>query len=187
MIDGISSVDIGTLLFDIDPAGELTKPAPAPGRWVPRPGPSETNLVAIEAATLNPLRSLRELAAGGMAKALRGAADAVVHSPWSGAASLAFALVRPRRELFFNRRIGPHRRVHHLAVELSRIKDVKNAFGGSVNDVILTIVARPSSSGWLSAGRRFPRPSVPSAPSPSATRAPATRWATRSRGCIAWP
>lgn len=141
MVDGISSVDIGTLLFDIDPGGELTELPPAPKRWAPRPGPSESDLVAIEAAALNPVRALRQIFGGGLTRSVKNAVEAAVHSPWSGAASLAFALIRPRRELFFNRRIGPHRRVHHLAVDLDRIKEVKNAFGGSVNDVILAIVA----------------------------------------------
>src|SRR5439155_27272223 len=43
MVDGISSVDIGTLLFDAEPE----PPAPRPvAPWRPRPGPSERELAS---------------------------------------------------------------------------------------------------------------------------------------------
>ena len=43
MVDGISGVDIGTVLFDLEPVPE---PAPSEDGWAPRPQPSTAELVA---------------------------------------------------------------------------------------------------------------------------------------------
>src|SRR5215218_11150743 len=43
MVDGISGVDIGTVLFDLEP---VPAPTPVEDEWVPRPEPSTTELVA---------------------------------------------------------------------------------------------------------------------------------------------
>jgi diacylglycerol O-acyltransferase / wax synthase len=135
MVDGVSTVDIGTLLFDMDPQGAAIE---APKRaWRPRPSPHPRTLIAETVRSLNPLPPLRNLSPG----RLKAAADAVLRSPVAGAASLAFSLVKPNRQLFFNRPIGPHRRVGHATMPLQLLKDVKNAFGGSVNDVVLAVVA----------------------------------------------
>jgi WS/DGAT/MGAT family acyltransferase len=40
-----------------------------------------------------------------------------------------------------NQRIGPHRRLDWLTMDLEEVKDVKNRLGGSVNDVVLATVA----------------------------------------------
>jgi WS/DGAT/MGAT family acyltransferase len=42
--------------------------------------------------------------------------------------------------LFFNQQIGPHRRVQSVMVPLQQLKDVKAAFGGTVNDVVLAVI-----------------------------------------------
>ncbi len=41
----------------------------------------------------------------------------------------------------FNKRITPHRRLAFRSVELADVKDVKNTFGGSVNDVVMAMCA----------------------------------------------
>ena len=41
----------------------------------------------------------------------------------------------------FNVRIGPHRRFTWVQGELTEFKAVKNALGGTVNDVVLAVVA----------------------------------------------
>ncbi|HEU4735688.1 MAG TPA: wax ester/triacylglycerol synthase domain-containing protein, partial [Solirubrobacterales bacterium] len=47
MVDGISGVDIGTVLFDLEPVPE---PAASEDGWVPEPEPSTIDLVARGAA-----------------------------------------------------------------------------------------------------------------------------------------
>jgi WS/DGAT/MGAT family acyltransferase len=53
---------------------------------------------------------------------------------------LALAWLRPGSPMFFNDKIGPHRRVHAIKVPLQDLKDVKSAFGGTVNDVVLAVI-----------------------------------------------
>src|SRR3954462_8892565 len=43
MVDGVSGVDIGTVLFDLEP---VPQPAPIEDEWVPQPEPGTTELVA---------------------------------------------------------------------------------------------------------------------------------------------
>lgn len=66
--------------------------------------------------------------------------EGLMHSPWLGGLHLALAWLRPGTPLFFNRPIGPHRRVQSVRVPLQHLKDVKAAFGGTVNDAVLAII-----------------------------------------------
>jgi diacylglycerol O-acyltransferase / wax synthase len=145
MVDGISSVDIGTLLFDADPEPVPHTPMP----WRPRPAPDDLGLA------MDSLDSLRRVSLGNpltlplrLPRMVRGAAQEAMGSPWAGAASLAMSLVRPGPQLFFNRLIGPRRRVHHLPVPLASLKEVKEVFAATVNDVVLAVVAEAVSR-WL--------------------------------------
>jgi len=140
MVDGISSVDIGTLLFDMDPHGAV-KPMNPP-RWEPRPAPTTQELLIEEVrSAVDPLRAIREIGSGGVHGVARGLVDGLLHSPWVGAAQLALASLRPGPRLPFNAMIGPGRRVQHVSVPLADIKLVKDAFGGTINDVVLAVVA----------------------------------------------
>lgn len=140
MVDGISAVDIGTLLFDLDPEGSV-RPMPPPP-WEPRPQPSTRDLVENEIrGVLDPLRPVRDAASGGVQGFARGLVDGALRSPWLGAAQIALTSLRPGPRLAFNTNIGPGRRVQHAAVPLDDVKLVKNTFGGTVNDVILAVLA----------------------------------------------
>ena len=59
----------------------------------------------------------------------------------SGLAALAAAGVAGAPSSPLNVRIGPHRRFAWAEVELARLKAAKDALGGTINDVVLTIVA----------------------------------------------
>jgi diacylglycerol O-acyltransferase / wax synthase len=143
MVDGVSSVDIGTLLFDGDPNPAPVTPVP----WEPRPGPDEIGLAFSSLDGLRRLRSLNPLSLNPftlpdrVSKLVRSAAEEAMGSPWAGAASLALSLVRPGPQLFFNRLIGGERRVQHVSVPLADLKEVKNVFAATVNDVVLAVVA----------------------------------------------
>lgn len=143
MVDGLSSVDIGTLLFDIEPEQQDRTIEP----WEPRPGPDELSLalsslkglrrlVTVNPLELNPWRLRQRLP-----ELVRGAAEEALATPWAGAASLAMSLLRPGSQLFFNRLISPHRRIHHLSIKLATLKEVKDLFAATVNDVVLAVVA----------------------------------------------
>jgi WS/DGAT/MGAT family acyltransferase len=133
MVDGISTVDIATLLLD-------SEPSPAtygrPKRWKARPAPSRAELIRRAVEGLSPATALKQLASVRPHQLL----EAVMRSPWLGGLQLALAWLRPGSPLFFNQQIGPHRRVQSVRVPLQHLKDVKTAFGGTVNDVVLAVI-----------------------------------------------
>ena len=58
-----------------------------------------------------------------------------------GVGELVWAGLNPAPETPLNVPIGPHRRLEFVRCELSDFKQVKDTFGGTVNDVVLTVVA----------------------------------------------
>jgi diacylglycerol O-acyltransferase / wax synthase len=138
LVDGISGVDIATVLFDTSP--EPAGVAPPPGDWTPRPLPTDAQLLAdalLERATA-PAEMVR-----GVRAALRGPRQ--VASTLAGAAlgvgAVARAGLRSAPASPLNVRIGPHRRFTWVRGDLQAFKAVKNALGGTVNDVVLAAVA----------------------------------------------
>ena len=141
MVDGMSTVDLATLLLDSAPTATKYQ---KPKRWKPRPAPTQGDLVRRVAAELSPLDAIKRLAQIRPQEI----AETVMRSPWSGGLQLALAWLRPGSPLFFNQRIGPHRRVHSVKVPLQDLKDVKSAFGGTVNDVVLAVIGEAMAR-WL--------------------------------------
>jgi diacylglycerol O-acyltransferase / wax synthase len=149
LVDGISGVDIATVLFDLDPD---PPEQPAPGEpWVPRPEPTQATLLAD---------ALVERAATPLGLA-RAAAEAVAHpqqalaagaSALGGLASMTQAGLggAPRSPL--NVKIGPHRRFAWVDGDLATFKEIKNALGGTVNDVVLTVVTGALRSHFIAHG-----------------------------------
>jgi diacylglycerol O-acyltransferase len=143
-IDGVSGAEIMTLLLDITPEG---REIPAAPEYRPRPAPGSGVLLARAAATLaaRPVQAVR--IANGLVRSLplvgsyvspyvsamlgRGTPDGEVIASAPGLA--------PRTP--FNRAITPHRRWAFRSVSLDDVKTVKNAFGVSVNDVVMAMCA----------------------------------------------
>ena len=146
LVDGISGVDVTTVLFDLD--REPQSPPASTEPWVPRPEPTRAALLAD---------ALVERAAGpvGLARAAAAAATRPQAALAAGRAALAgvAALTQaglggaPRSPL--NVKIGPHRRFAWVDGDLATFKAVKNALGGTVNDVVLAVVAGALRSHFL--------------------------------------
>jgi diacylglycerol O-acyltransferase len=136
MVDGISGVDIGTVLFDLEPVAE---PAPVKDAWKPHPAPSTTQLVTRGAtdAAAAPLK-LAERAV----EALRRpeAAARRLTEALEGVGEVAGALADPAPDIPLNQPIGPHRRFAWSRSELATFKRIKDTLGGTVNDVVLAVV-----------------------------------------------
>jgi diacylglycerol O-acyltransferase / wax synthase len=138
LVDGISGVDIVTVLFDTSP--EPAAP-PDPGeRWLPRPLPSRAQLLGealLERGTVpgEIARSARAVLRGPRAILERTREAAV------GVGAMAWAGVNPAPRSPYNRPIGPHRRFTWVRAELADLKAIKNELGGTVNDVVLASVA----------------------------------------------
>jgi diacylglycerol O-acyltransferase / wax synthase len=133
LVDGVSGVDITTVLFDLeeDPAN----PPVRPPKWAPRPEPTDLDL--LRDALRERATSPRELVRGVRA-ALRGP-----HQVLRGLAHTGKFLegVAAAPSTPFNVDIGPHRRLAFVRGDLADFKRVKNAHGGTVNDVVLSVVA----------------------------------------------
>jgi diacylglycerol O-acyltransferase len=132
MIDGISGVDLLSVLLSSQPETEVAEAV----RWVPRPVPTPTELLRDElsqriwspwSATIRFLREPGRML-GDIGSGLRAVAD------------LAQAGMRMAPETPFNQPIGPHRRFDWTAMDIAAIKAVRERLGGSLNDVVLATV-----------------------------------------------
>ena len=138
LVDGISGVDLATVLFDAEP---VPPPLPHEGEpWRPRSEPSQLDLAARGIRGL--VRTPFELA-GRAASAARRPNESfeVARESIQGLGEVAWQTLNPAPETPLNVEIGPHRRFLFLREELDDFKLVKNAFGGTVNDVVLTVVS----------------------------------------------
>jgi WS/DGAT/MGAT family acyltransferase len=137
LVDGVSGVDIATVLFDVKPVPELTE---SDDGWVPHPVPSRAVLAAkgMEGAATLPLKLARRMtrAATHPRPAMHRAREAV-----EGIGEIAWAFADPAPETPLNVEIGSHRRYTWVRCELEDFKAIKNALGGTVNDVVLTVVS----------------------------------------------
>jgi WS/DGAT/MGAT family acyltransferase len=136
LVDGVSGMDISTVLFDTEPEPEAP---PAPDPWTPRPEPSEAEVLAE--ALLERATTPAEMARGVRAvfRAPRRAASAVVDTLGAAGAFARAGMAAPDSP--FNVEIGPYRRLAVVAGDLGQFKAIKNELGGTVNDVVLAAVA----------------------------------------------
>ncbi|HKF82968.1 MAG TPA: wax ester/triacylglycerol synthase family O-acyltransferase [Solirubrobacterales bacterium] len=133
LVDGVSGVDITTVLFDLDaePAGTADKAPP----WLAHPEPTDVQL--LTEAWRERLTSPREIYRG-FRHALRGPRQVL---QGVGATSKMVTAGMAAPSSVFNVEIGPHRRFQMTQTSLADLKRVKDAHGGTVNDVILSVVA----------------------------------------------
>ena len=141
-IDGASGAELLTILLDLTPDG---RELPAPRPFVPARPPGYAALTALAAARLawKPVQTVRftnELVrvlptlaptlgnlVGGLLGLNRGDGEVIPTMPGRAPATP------------FNRPITPHRRIALRSVDLDSVKAVKNAFGVSVNDVVMAM------------------------------------------------
>jgi diacylglycerol O-acyltransferase / wax synthase len=141
LVDGISGVDLASVLFDVEPEPEA---APAEATelepWRPEPEPSPADLLlagargAVSASASLLTRTL--VAASRPASSLQLARDVL-----EGLGELVWAGLNPAPETPLNVEIGPHRRYAVVRQQLADYKEIKDALGGTVNDVVLTVVS----------------------------------------------
>jgi WS/DGAT/MGAT family acyltransferase len=136
IVDGIAGIGMLAALLDTDE----TEPARPPQPWRARPAPSRGELLRDELAR-------RTQAVVGAGRAIRRAiTDPVAGLEQAGSAATGlWRLLRtgmsPAPAVSINRPIGPHRQVSWLSLDLEQLKAIKRRLGGTVNDVVLTIVS----------------------------------------------
>jgi diacylglycerol O-acyltransferase / wax synthase len=139
LVDGISGVDLASVLFDLE-----REPQPASGPelepWRPEPEPSGADLVLAGArgvvTTAASLVTRTAVAATRPTTSLHLARDVL-----EGLGELVWAGLNPAPETPLNVTIGPHRRYSVVRQQLADYKEIKDALGGTVNDVVLTVVS----------------------------------------------
>jgi diacylglycerol O-acyltransferase / wax synthase len=139
LVDGISGVDITTVLFDASPEPAGTPRPPAP--WVARPLPGQAKLLAdalLERSTV-PGEMLR--GARAVLRTPRRALGRVKDTLLSVGATTLAGVNAPAPPSPFNVDITPHRRYTWVDAELAQFKAIKDALGGSLNDVVLAAVS----------------------------------------------
>jgi len=131
MVDGVAATDLMSVMFSDTSPGSVR-------RWTPAPEPSG---IEILAHTL-----LRRLSPSGQLETVR----AALRRPQDTLASLAEvargtvaagASMRPVASSSLIGAIGPHRRWSWAEVRLSDVKTVRQVLGGTVNDIVLTVIS----------------------------------------------
>ena len=147
MIDGLSSVDLGQVILDSTP----TPREPSPDHWRPEPEPSPIELVA-----------------SALSDALRRPADAITDA-WQSVtesvgdlreagsrlggqvvslAAQAARIARPAVRSILTTEVGGSRRFATLDLSLDSLRMLRDAHGGTVNDVVIAVVTGGLRS-WL--------------------------------------
>ncbi|HEY0637116.1 MAG TPA: wax ester/triacylglycerol synthase family O-acyltransferase [Pseudonocardiaceae bacterium] len=147
MVDGISAMDIGQVILDVTPTPRETPD----DLWMPRPEPSGLELVLtaageavqrpaeladnVRTAMLDVTLTARRVgdALGGVFSALRSAVRAAPDSP-------------------LNVPISTQRRFAVARTSLDQFRKVRQAHGGTVNDVVLAVVSGALRNWLLSRG-----------------------------------
>jgi len=136
LVDGVSGTDLLAVVLDAEP-----EPAPPrPDTWKPEPEPSDVRVVAealgdLVASPYEQFRALRATTRGWRQLA------AMAGDVFRGAGSFA-GVVRPTVRSTLNGPIGPHRRWDWARTTLADVKIVRKGLGGTVNDVVLTVLTK---------------------------------------------
>jgi diacylglycerol O-acyltransferase / wax synthase len=137
LADGISAVDIGILLFDVEPKFE---PVRTEVPWQPEQPPSRLGLVGRAftgfGGTFVRLGRWIGNAVQAPRRAAKRAGDGL-----AGLWEVTWALTKPAPKVLFNVDISPDRCFSWTTGNLADFKTIKNKLGGTVNDVSLAVTA----------------------------------------------
>ncbi|MEM7100175.1 MAG: wax ester/triacylglycerol synthase domain-containing protein [Pseudomonadota bacterium] len=136
MIDGASGIELTTIIYDLDPnPPEIEPPAEA---WQPEPAP---NGGARFAAALG--ENLRNLRAPEANAWLDPKVQEKQRKLFRRALSVGANFVsKPAITAPFNASVvGPRRKARYLKKSFSDIREIRRAMGGTINDVVLTVIS----------------------------------------------
>jgi diacylglycerol O-acyltransferase len=138
MVDGVAATDLMSVMFSDATAVGAEDGGVAPARqWAPAPEPTAAEVlvrtIVRRASPAGQLEALRRMA-GAPRETLRSLAEA------ARATAAASGSMRPVGASSLTGPIGPHRRWSWAQARLSDVKAVRSELGGTVNDVVLTLI-----------------------------------------------
>ncbi len=135
LIDGVSGVDVATLLLDMQP--NFT--APIVPEWVPEAAPSASQLLldTMRERITEPAEIVRSIRS--MLRGPRRAVERARVFAQSMSTMVTRDAIAPRTSL--NAHTGRHRRLSVVRIPLADVKEIRSGLGGTVNDVVLAGVA----------------------------------------------
>ena len=204
-IDGAAGAELLVLMLDGDPEGDEI-PAPE-DEWRPEPLPSDGEVLTRATATLvrKPgravllaTRTVRDLgqtvrnpavvaAANQVRDGLRGPLGAILNLGRDRApeGQSVGPLPGGAPSTPFNAAITPHRRFAYRSTSLSLVKDIKNALGATVNDVVMAACAGGLRT-WLEKHDALPDiPLIAMVPVSIRTGEETEKWTNRVSGIFA--
>ena len=132
-IDGVSGANLMVHLFDLEqnPA-EPVEEQP----WEPDRMPTDVELLAFSAVSRlrRPLNIFKVLP-----QTVKSFANVVQRRRGGDGSGMARPFTAPRTS--FNQPVTPHRKVAFATTSLDEVKEIKRAFGATVNDVVVNIVS----------------------------------------------
>jgi len=132
-IDGVSGANMMVYLFDLE--ANPTDDKSQPEDWEPERMPTDAELLAY--AVRSRLKRPLQLASV-VPKVGTAAFNVVRNRRSSDTVNPPAPLTAPRTS--FNGAITPHRKIAYTIAQLDDVKAIKNAFGTTVNDVVLAVV-----------------------------------------------
>ena len=174
-VDGASGAELLTMMLDSTPEGDVVTPPTE--AWQPEPEPTDAQVLAQAVpglvrkparAVVLGARTIRQIGQATSNPALVAAANQV-RSGMRGPVGRLLNIGRDRSEegqtvgplprsappTPFNAPITAHRRFAFRSTPLETVKDVKNALGATVNDVVMAVCAGGIRS-WLEAHDALP-------------------------------
>jgi WS/DGAT/MGAT family acyltransferase len=150
VVDGVSGVDLSTVLFDPSPEG---RPPERAETWIAQPEPTSAELAARGLA--GAARAAADVATGALG-AVSHPGDALerAREVAAGIGEVALTALSAPPDTPFNVAPGPHRRIQVVRAGLDELKAVKDAFGATVNDVVLAVVTGALAYFLQARGRR---------------------------------
>jgi WS/DGAT/MGAT family acyltransferase len=135
MVDGVSATDLLTVIMDdhVDTVREAPEP------WEPEPMPTDAGLLAdaLRERLFSPAEMVRSVRS-----AVRGPRRLVSRAREFATGIGSLRGVATPVDVSLNGPIGPHRRWNWARTNLRDIKQIRHAFGGTVNDVVLAVITK---------------------------------------------
>ncbi len=140
MVDGISGVDLIKILFDITPEGRPAPPKPEPKPAEPKLDPTRAFLDSLLGTMQEGISRFMEMQAG-MLYLTQAFLNPQTIEKLPHIAGVLPAVTAPPPLLPFNGECSGERRLAWSEFSFTEARKIKNVLGGTVNDVVLTILS----------------------------------------------